>query len=262
MQDLLGTIPLTDTDQLFRIGIAGAPKTGKTWSALTFPNPVVLNFDNNLRGFQEVYPDKKIMQVPFWSNEFYTKVLGIPLVRNITPNARDGIRRWLEKEGSKLTPADTLILDSWTMYITKFDAQYDAEPLMTFKGEVDTFAFYRHKKNYSEQLLDKLKGLNCNVIVLFHEQQDRDDKGNPNGKLKPAMEGQFADKLAGFFTDWFRQVIQVEEVTAADGKTKKKVPRYMWQIRSDSLMNCGTSLRKLDRSEIGFIPAVYESLVK
>lgn len=248
-------VPLgADSNQLFRIGIQGPPKTGKTWAALTFPNPIVLDFDNNLRGFSEVYPDKKILAVPFW-NATFCDTLGVRCPRpGSPPNQRDALRVWLAKEARNFTPTQTLVLDSWTRLQDGFDKQQELEPSYTKKGEIDEFAFWMKKQEYARDIIEFLNSCNCNIVVTFHETVERDSSGKVTGKMKPMMDGRFADKLAGYFTDWFRQTVMEDD---------KKERQYLWQVKADNVANCGTSLRKLDLKSIkGFVPANYNSLVQ
>lgn len=268
-----GSIELSDANNsLFRVGIQGYPKTGKTWSSLTFPNPHVVNWDNNLRGFQEVYPDKKITQSPMWDHEWVKKYLvspngfsGVELFKDNYFNARDAALWWLKTHGPKFTSAQTIIWDSWTTYQSLFDAQYIANPMMTSKGEVDNRSFYMQKGRFAEQVLSLLKELKCHVVVLFHEQQEKDKEGHLTGRIKIMMDGKSADKLAVYFTDWFRQIALDEEIKDSKGNITGRTTKHYWQVNSDVLCACGTSVRKLDTKKIVqgriLVPATYESLI-
>lgn len=259
-------IDIKETSHLFRIGIQGAPKTGKTWAALTFPNPVVLDFDNNLRGFSEVYPEKKILSIPFWKPEFCDSIAPrtrLPTGAPTPANRRDALRVWLDKNITKFQPGQTVIWDSFTRGQDGFDQQQDLEPQYTKGGTIDEFAFWRLKQEYTRDILNWLNTANCDVIVIFHETGERNAAGLLTGKLKPMMEGKFCDKLAGYFTDWFRQVVVEEEDKDNKGNVIGKTRHYYWQTKGDNIANCGTSLRKLDiKNPKGFVPATYESLIK
>ena len=78
----------------------------------------------------------------------------------------------------------------------------------------------------------------CDVVMIAHEQDARDKKGNYTGKIRPLLTGQSADKIQCHYTDIYRQ--HAVAVNKADGKTWSHV-EYKWQTRSDSVMDCKTS---------------------
>ena len=66
----LSLAEITDVP-LIRLGIQAPPGKGKTYSALTFPNPVVLNFNKGL-GAHTGRGD--VIDVPFWDGKFCDKI--------------------------------------------------------------------------------------------------------------------------------------------------------------------------------------------
>ncbi len=126
--------------------------------------------------------------------------------------------------------------------------------------------------------MEILKSINCHVVYILHEQQERDSKGDLNGKLKPLLAGQFADKLASNFSDWFRQhsgakkdIEKIEDkiLKLWGFKSKEEYIQmqnkqlgntlYFWQTSSDDLSNCGTSTLV---NCPHLIPANYESFIR
>lgn len=224
-----------------RLGLQGAPGTGKTWSAMTFPNVIVADFDDNLnahRGKPDIrsvrFHDKDFM-LTYANGKFKSKEKGTP------HNRRDALLHWLEHEGTKLMPGQTLVLDSWTSIQAAFDAQQVLEPKLTRGGQVDDFHFWGMKIDFCERVFELLKSLSCHVVVTIHEFQERDANGNIMSKLQPLMQGKFTLRLAGEFPDFYRCVAfeklgeNKKPIVKEDGKTK--IIEYFWQTQSDNNFN-------------------------
>lgn len=233
-----------------RLGLQAAPNTGKTTSALTAPGPVVADFDNKLSASNAINAGKKLADIvilPFYSAEFVDKI--VPRSHpSFQPNKRDAFRKWLSTEATKLQEDQTFIVDSWTMLQAAFDTQQNYEPAIGKGGAVDKFAFWAAKIEYAKDIMERLKTLNCHVIVTFHETIERNDEGNATGKCKPVMQGQFADQIAGHFTDYFR----------CHAEAKPNTPTtYLWQTAPDNSCNCGTHLSGIKPR----IPATWDVFV-
>ena len=69
-----GSINLSEsqTKPQIRLGIQGPPGSGKTWAALTFPNPVIINLD---RGLGAHAGRSDVIDVPFYSGSFVDKII-------------------------------------------------------------------------------------------------------------------------------------------------------------------------------------------
>jgi len=259
--------------QPIRLGIQGAPGTGKTWSALTFPNPIIWNLDNKLQGYLEANPTS-IIPVVNPTRELIAGQLRIsnrlaekkPDDPNYPINIRDGFKRWLDVIGPELKPEQTLIIDSWSSLMNWFEIQTTLpwEIAYTRTGEEDGFKYWGRLKKYCVDITEKLKVLPCNTVVLLHEQPERDENDRITGKLKPLMQGSFKDQFAGQLTNFYRQkVISKEDKdyaksVAALGFTPKEDPFYVWQTKSDSVFNACCSIPGLS----GLVPACYSSLVR
>jgi hypothetical protein len=264
---------LSNLSTQIRLGIQGWPGSGKTCSALTFPNPIVCDFDNKL-GYHRDRTDVHVL--PFYSQEFYKEKLK-------GKNKRDAFISWLRNEALKLQPDNTLIIDSWTMLQAAIDSQIALEPEYTKGGQLNEFSPWARKIDYSAAICELLKGLDCNVVVTFHEMSVRDEKsGQLLDKLLPLMQGKFLCQLQGHFTDWFRQhaipkikykspgdtvgtIVEIDapNETNCPGKYKLSNPvEYFWQIQGDDTFDasCGT-MRKL-QANWKFVPATFESFKK
>lgn len=275
------TPPMCDTldklpEQQCRVGIQGAPKTGKTFSALTFPNPIVANLD---RGLKAYVGRSDIIEIPFWNPTFCDKIH--PRNGLLTPpNRKDALITWMRNEGVKLTVDQTFVLDGITEVELAHDLQYSLAPRTSpSTGKVNQYGLYDSKNEYFSELFECLKAMKCNVIVLGHETEDRGDSGELNSLVRPMVNGQFKDKIAGKCTDWFRchacakpvndvvrtallKRFSIDEKTLKEWEvsTPPECPViYLWQTQADDKCKCGTaSLHNVPK----FIPSGYKNFMR
>lgn len=228
------TMSELDTYQI-RLALQGATGTGKTYSALTFPNPVVIDIDQNLTAHKH---RTDVIVLPFNDKEWLSK--WFKPKKNYAYPIRDAVIEWIKTEGMKLEKDQTLFLDSWTEYQDNFDMQIKLEPTLTSSGGVDAYAPWQTKIEYSRELLTLLKSLKCHVVVSYHEQDTKDANGQRVGKIEPLMSGKFQKKLGLYFTDWFRTCA----TGIVDPTDKKKIVgcKYEWQTKSDSEVNLKSRL--------------------
>lgn len=190
---------IKDQPQL-RLGLQGPPGVGKTWAALRFKNPIVLNIDRGLVAHQG---RSDVIEIPFYNPSFVDKIVPRSGM-SCPPNRKDAILKWLATEGQKLTNIQTLVIDSQTQLQNAFHAEYRINPVITKSGKIDDFAEWNQKVVYFGELMEWLKSLKCDVIYICHETADRDKTGDLNGQVRPLLTGQFADQLASHFTDFYR----------------------------------------------------------
>lgn len=265
-----GAIKLSDiqTMQQIRLGIQGSPKTGKSYSATSFPNPIFMNLD---RGLGAHTGKENILELQFWDDKF---------VAGIAPSRKEAIIKWLQTEAKQLEADQTLVLDGSTGLQNAFEHWIARNPQYTKQGKIDDFAPWRLKKEYFGEILELAKTLRCNFLYIAHETEAKDKDGGYSGKLRPLLTGQFGDELSSHMTDWFRQhsaekpkdysvlkpeslanwgMTKVEEFKAMCDSFKDCPSIYYWQTYSDDRCDCGSS------SLVGFpkfIPATYQSFIK
>jgi len=225
-----------------RLGIQGESGSFKTGAALTFPNPTVYDYDNGLRA----YAGQDITVIPFHDYDFMCALNNgkyKPRRPKTQPNRRDALLWVLETEGYKMTEDQTLILDSWTTIQDAFGAEEDVEPATTKKGEIDEFAYWQHKIEYSEKIMSWLAALKCHVVVSFHEIKLRSPiTGQLMDKIGPLMQGKFVAKLQLYFTDFFRAIAVGKTRKRADGTMETIGTEFFWQVRSDDTFTAKTRL--------------------
>lgn len=240
-----------------RVGLQSPPFGGKTTAALTFPNPVVLSFDQKLGAHHH---RSDVIEVPFWDGFFVDKIVKRDGLQS-PPNRKDALLKWLGTEAIKLTRDQTLVIDGSTGIQTSFHVQYNLNPVITKSGEIDGFAEWKFKAQYFGELVSMIKALKCHVVYICHESPDRDKKGELTGGVRPLLTGQFGDELASHFTDFFRSITVPKPSAEKYEDFKKKIAGgsdsfakeliastpedhetiYLWRTQSDQYVKCGTS---------------------
>ena len=216
-------------------------------------------------------------ELPFYDPKFVDSIVkrdGLSL----PPNRKDAIIKWLETEGMKLPKDYTFVLDGNTGLQAAFHQQYWTNPEISPKtGKIDSFAEWKQKITWFTEIAMCLKALPCNVIYICHEADDRDEKGNLNGNIRPLLSGSFVDELQSHFTDWFRSLVIPKPITPEEkGKccaafslgpsmldewTKSNTSNsiYIWQTQGDNkCTGVGTSLTGAPK----YILASYEQFKK
>lgn len=257
-----GCTTLAETTQplQIRLGIQSPPGLGKTFAALTFPNPCVLNYNKGL-GAHAGRAD--VIDVPMWFPEFVDSLVKRSGTAN-PPNRKDALTVWIAKHGVKLTPQQTLVVDSGTEVESAFHIQYKLEfgdgPVSN-KGSFNKFHKWAIKEDWYRETIDGLKSLSCGLVYICHETVARNDEGDLTGGARPLLTGVAGDKLVGDFTDWFRMHAIAKPI---DDTAKQKMinkfgislstadewiastPRehgtiYLWQTQADEFFKCKTS---------------------
>lgn len=251
-----------------RVLITGYWGTGKTWAALTFPNPVVINID---RGLVAHSGRKDVVEVPMWSDEFRNK---LPKKHKYI---KDDVLEWIDTEGRKLEADQTLVVDGITGLQNSHEKWAKDNPKVTREGKIDDFYPWNEKVKFFGNLMEVFKMLRCHVVMIGHETDARDKQGNYNGKIRPLLRGQFVDELGSHFTDCFRQITTTkkaekditQELLKNWGMTKEEYldmcktfsteSIYAWQTMPDDISDCkACSLT----GQPMYIPARYESMLK
>lgn len=242
-------------DLQLRVGLQGYPKTGKTFSGMSFPNPIAISFD---RGLISHVGRSDIIEMPFYDGKFVDSIIKRDGIL-CPPNRKEALILWLSNDGQKLTKNQTLIIDGGTGIQASYHVWYRQNPAITTNGAEDKFAQWRLKADYFAEIMILLKSLKCSVVYITHESADRDAKGELNGQVRPLLTGQFVDELASHFTDWYRclTVAKPSPEKVQDFKNKFILNEadykewiastttqtiYLWQTQSDELAKCGTSL--------------------
>lgn len=247
-------VNLKDRPQKIKLGLQGESGSFKTMSMLTAPNLIILDLDTNLRAVS----GKDIPTIPLFSPSFLDTYAGGKFKkRSLIPeaprdsyyyNRADALIHFLENEATKFTEEQTLGIDSWSAAQNAFRswARHNPGEMLSKNGEFDGWVYYRLLLQYSINVLEAAKVLNCNLIVTFHEQQERDPKTKmPLDKLKPLQEGSFVNQVRSYFTDFFRCIIWKDKTINREGPTKQattvmSAKDFRWQVQSDDYFTAVT----------------------
>jgi hypothetical protein len=251
-----------------RLGLQGYGGTGKTWAALTFPNPIVANLD---RGLGAHTGRSDVIEIPFY-NEAYCN----SIYPNFKPtNLKDLLMIWLDKHGKKLNPEQTLVWDGNTAMQNAYHKWYTVNKVVTQNGKIDDFGEWRLKMQYYGEMLELFRVLSCHVVFISHESEKKEKDGTYRGKVKPLLTGDF--DFIGYCTDWFRSHTCVKpDITKLDaaklaswGMAQKdfqtwsdSIPGkmlYYWQTVSDDI--CDTKSSSLVNCP-DYIPASFQYFQK
>lgn len=239
------------------VGIQGPPGSGKTASSLTFPNPIIALFEKpDLVGMLKLphLVGVKPVLLKFYDTDWLTSSSFKKFTPREDPRSwispAHAFKAWLEVDAKKLGQEQTLIIDNWTRLQEQFDKVNFAYDTLTKDGKIDSFAPWDRKIVISEDISNSLIALNCNVVVLFHELQERDKAtGQILDKLQPLQQGKFITKLKSYFPNFFRQrVIKNKETGAIE---------YVWQVKASESFDAKCSKPNLPQT----VPAQYSSLI-
>jgi hypothetical protein len=262
------TLDKSTTRPQIRLGIQGYSGTGKTFGALSFPNPIVLNLDRGL-GCHAGRTD--VIEVPFYKKEFSGNSLG---------ELKDRLMEWINKEAKKLSPEQTLVFDGCTSLQNAYHAWFKANQhlFLTKAGKVDDFAEWREKKNYYAEIMETFKMLSCDVIFIAHETAQKDKDGGYTGKIRPLLTGQFGDEIVNHFSDWLRQLsnekptdfsLIKEESLKKWEMTIKEFKEFCDNISNNSIYYWQTSSDNIFDGKVSslvncpmFVPANYSTFQK
>lgn len=256
------TYDKSTTDTLIRLLLVGPPGSGKTCAAATFPNPLFLNFDNNLKS-AEILLGKSFANLPFydepWIRTQYPKLHPTPTSPLKVSSA---LTTFLNSaEIAAMTQEDTLVIDSLS---TLGDAVFKDITAITPKssktGEADGHWFWKTWAEYFCALCTKLKSLRCHVVLIAHENEIRDSETGRVISYKFVLQGQlFSPRLPQFFTDMYRQTLETKPLaggSALDKTTLRVEENYLWQIKTSTLFLCKTRIRTQNQ----FVKAHYKSI--
>ena len=229
--------------------IYGPPVAGKSTGARTFPNPIHIDIDNNL-------PAGTPNVIPMWSDKFVDSVCArVPNAPGnpVSPaNRRDALLIVLADLAKTAPAGHTIILDSLTRVETHYNLQEEAEPKLRAKsGEVDGHAMFRRRLTYFDTLCTMFTACAANVVFIVHQQQERNDKGEVIGALKPFLMGQIGEKLPGYFPVLLQALRQ-------KNKTDPAKVDFVWRIRP----GINEPARVPKPTTVDFIPQNYTELVK
>lgn len=222
----------TEVDPQIRLLLVGPPKSGKTFSAATFPNPLFVDFDNGLTS--KDLREKQMAQLPFYSEEFLRKQYPKLNVGNMLRPASSFVEFLNSTEIRQMTVSDTLVIDSLSTLSDAVKAELTPNIPKNKDGTPDNFWFWREWSAWFCALCTKLKSFKCHVVLIAHEQEIRDSETGRVTSYKFCLQGQeFSPRLPQFFTDIYRQTKESKPVAGQVDKLKMTAEEsYLWQVKT------------------------------
>lgn len=245
--------PVSEESHQIRLLLVGAPGSGKTYTTLsTFPNPLCIDADRGLQNkdIKKLNPNS----IPFYDKSV-RKAMAPGKFRE-SPNfgnMADQLTTFLTVEGPKFSADQTLIFDSGSSIADNVSKDLWATCPVTKEREPDGFKYWESWAIWWTGFCDKLKELQCHVVLTMHEEEIRDRQTGRILKYDWILPGKmFSFRMPQFFTDVFRQVANTKETVAGSGKYDRE---FLWQVLPDDKFSAKTRMNT-DRK---FVPATYKS---
>ena len=218
----------------FALFLLGAPKTGKTTCAMSFPTPYFLDCEGNLQAAARRYPGKKF---------FYDRVDIDETGKEIDERFRWDRAMKLLLDAAKDPRIETIVVDTlnrlseWLCIKLVLDPQQATKPLVIGGTACMTQSHWFPFSTMLRKFIGALRSIpNKLIVVNCHEKIEKDEV---LGTLlyKPAIGGQNADTIAGMFTDVWRCESQVCQPT----KDNPNGVRYIVRTVPTPRMQLGNS---------------------
>lgn len=180
-----------------QILVYGAAKTGKSWGAMTFPRPVVFDFDKGSATARNLEFVKKYGMRNIFAEQFIERTMsrGVPgAMVNAFDDACKFFDEWMKPKGKWVSPIDkktyevgrdqfdTWIIDSGTTLSEL--AQYKAVVVLGRMGLSKThdqalkegvliprIQDYGSERSLVEQFIDMVKDSGKHVVLICHEKE-------------------------------------------------------------------------------------------
>jgi len=168
-----------------KVGIYGAPETGKTYFALTFPEPIYV--------IDTEFGAKKVARVHFPEKEIYiAEVVHIdPITDEPDPiKSLEKVEKAIAAIASQNISKGTIVIDSATdiwAWITAWLEQVATR--RTASGQPFRFEYGLANERY-RQLIVRLLAKPVHVVLTAQEQDVYDSSGKPTGMKQPRWQKQ------------------------------------------------------------------------
>lgn len=179
-----------------QILVYGASKTGKTWGALTFPRPVVMDFDRGAATARNPEFVKKYGVRDIFFENFVEKSLvkGVPAKHNAFDDACRFFDEWMKPKGKWTSPVDkqtydvgrdmfdTWVIDSGTtlselalykavIVLGSMNLSKTHENSLKEGVLIPRIQDYGSERSLVEQFVDMVKDSGKNVVLICHEKE-------------------------------------------------------------------------------------------
>lgn len=230
-----------------RLFLIGPPKSGKTFSAATFPDPIFVDFDKGLTSPE--LRERKLKFLPMYDNDFIKNEMK-------QQNSVNALTWFLKNEAPKLTNEQTIVLDSLsTIGDVVMEDCVKRTPINN--GKPEGYWTWTEWAKWWLNLCHMFNSLTCHVVVTAHEKEIRNDEtGKLEGYLWLMKGKDFSPRMPQFFTDIFRQIKTSKE---AGGKITEE---FNWQVKGDTAFPFActrmTTDQKLVKADFSVLRSAYK----
>lgn len=221
-----------------QIVLYGPPKSGKTFGALTFPRPVVFDFDKGIatarnRDFVEKYGLRSIEYETFYEKN--VAPTGVARAHNAFDDACRYFDFWMRPENKD--KFDTFVVDSMTslsnaaankaMILLGTNA-FSGVSSKTYNEAMKTGLVFPKLQDYgaersmTEQFVRMMKDSGKNVVLICHESVEMDDDGHIVKRM-PLLTGKSKQEIPMMFDEVYYIKVRHDKArivqTQADGIT-------------------------------------------
>ncbi len=239
--------------------LIGAPGSGKSTAAATFPNPVILDFDNNTPPEVKAMPG--VRHLPLYDKAYRKEI--VDGIKSLGPAAK---RQYVDyapmltiyllcnQLANELTEKDTLIFDSVSRYASMAAKMIDVQEEKAIeKNSYHRWAVFAETM---ETAFDCVSVLPCNQVAIMHEEELRDPESNRILAVRWLVDGKkFAHKVPQYFGNIFRCIRKAPETGKQFDANEKAKVEYYWQVQPDSKFPARTTIKTDKR----YVTPSYES---
>jgi len=205
--------------------LAGVPFHGKTTSALTFPDPFVIDLDHKITR-------KGIPSAEFWNDAFVDSICPRKSPKN-PANRKDAITMWIV-DNARFLKDRTVIFDGLSAAETAFHQQ--TEDVEGIKANVGGGQLFGKKLTYFNGLFSLLAAVSKRVIVTCHlapiyVKDERTGGDVATGKSRPLITGQFAERITGYAS----ANILCQREAVYNAATGEHDLSYWWHLKPTSM---------------------------
>lgn len=179
-----------------KVLIYGPSGTKKTMLAATFPEPHFVDFDNGMRTLRGQDINYITINSRETTDQDFLDLFGKPAAR------RSGYEKGvmlIEHWANKLTAGQTLVIDSLT-----FLNDYALEHVLRLQNQkTPRIQDWGAAQKMLEMILEQLNNVDCNLVIICHEQFTKDDESGFISWL-PLTIGKLATKIPVYFDEVWR----------------------------------------------------------
>lgn len=235
-------------------------KAGKTFGALTFPRPNVMDFDKGIATVLNPEFVKKYGKLSIEYEQFSERNLskGVAVTHNAFDDACMYFDRWMKPD--KRDQFDTWVIDSGTtladLAMNKAMIVLGSQNLSkTHEAAIRTGVLtpkqqdWGSERSLTEQFIDMVKGSGKHVILICHQKEKMNDKGDTVVEICPLLTGKGVEAIS----------LKFDEIYYLKVKGNPPDQKRVLYTQQTGLIKCGSRLGIPHETEWSY-PALEQAL--